>query len=230
MQESLTILVVEDDVRVRQNLQQGLQEASYTPTCVGTGVDALQHLSQVHTDLVLLDLGLPDTDGLDLLEQIRRERKSLPIIVLTARHTIGERVTGLERGADDYLTKPFAFAELLARMKALLRRSQSSAPDPLVAGTLKLDPQTRSILGSTEKVDLTPKEFDLLSLFVRYVDDVVSRDMIARVVWQEPSRLTSLNNIIDVHVSHLREKLKASGQPESILTIRGIGYSLSTTS
>ena len=175
-------------------------------------------------DLILLDLGLPDFGGLDVIATLRRQRVDTPIFVLTARDGVSDRVHGLNRGADDYLAKPFAFTELLARVNALLRRGRASVTGPVSVGTLVIDPSTRQVTHAGQEVVLTAKEFDLLDYLARAEGQVVSRDALARDVWKESARSTTLDNVIDVHVSRVRRKIMQD--PPLLQTVRGVGFVL----
>jgi DNA-binding response OmpR family regulator len=206
-------------------VEKGLKEHGYTVSLANCGRAALETLEEGSPDLIILDLGLPDCDGVDLLQDLRRRGCEAPVIILTARDAIPEKVRGLDAGAEDYLVKPFAFPELLARLRALLRRSGRSG-HTLVAGDVTIDLLTRHVTRSGETVDLSPREFDLLAYLARNAGEVVSREMLVKEVWRESSRQTSLDNVIDVHVSRLRRKINDNPGPSRLQVIRGVGIML----
>ena len=175
-------------------------------------------------DLVVLDLGLPGRDGLEVLSAMRRKGVGVPVVVLTARDGIADRVAGLDAGADDYLVKPFAFAELLARIRALARRGHSSESFHLSVGPLSVDLTARRVMRGCEPIELTVREFELLAHLMRHEGQVVSRESLARDVWKEPMRSTPLDNVIDVHIARLRRKVDADDSGRLIHTIRGVGF------
>ena len=219
------LLIVEDDPRLAERLAAGLSEAGFPVQIADSAASARRCLGGVVPALVLLDLGLPDEDGLTLLNELRAEHADLPVIITTARESIADRVRGLEGGADDYLVKPYAFEELLARIRTQLRHSSRSQLRREVGG-LALDLQTRAAVLGGEPLDLTPREFDLLAFLASLNGEVASRDMIQREVWQVQSRMTSMDNVIDVHVSRLRKKLgEGTGAPR-LLVVRGVGIAL----
>jgi DNA-binding response OmpR family regulator len=171
---------------------------------------------------------LPGRDGIEVLRTLRASRSKTPVLLLTARDAVDDRVLGLNAGADDYLVKPFAFAELLARVRALMRRVDSGTPLRQQIGDLTLDMQTRRVMRGTREIVLTPREFDLLTFLAQHHDDTVTRHMIAREVWREPNRATPLDNVIDVHLAHLRRKLDDGESVKLIQTVRGVGLVLRT--
>lgn len=217
-----TILLVEDDAAVAAGLLQGLTEEGYLPVRVKTAAQARTQFSQKKPALVLLDLGLPDEDGMLLLPFFREADPDLPVVILSARDGIDERVTGLDRGAVDYILKPFALPELLARIRLQLRRSGVADASVLRVGGLQMDLLARKVSREGELLELPPREFDLLLTLMRNAGKPVSREQISREVWHAPRRMSSLDNLIDVHVSRLRDRLK----PVRIQTIRGVGYLL----
>lgn len=219
----MNLLVVEDDNKVANMLKQGLTEAGHVVAMARTAQQAIAQADQQALDLILLDLGLPGTDGIEVLRHVRKGNNSIPVIILTARDSVNDRVQGLDEGADDYLVKPFAFPELLARIKALRRRAKAEGPQMELAD-LKLNLLTRSVARGSRELDLTPKEFDLLAYLLRANGQIVSREMLARDVWKIHSRATPLDNVIDVHVSHLRDKLDHDGEPKLLHTVRGVGF------
>ena len=222
--ERARLLVVEDEQRVANALRDGLHGEGYEVVAEATGEAALQRCGLESFDLILLDLGLPDRDGLEVIAMLRQQRVDTPILVLTARDGVTHRVHGLNTGADDYLAKPFAFTELLARVNALLRRGRASVAGPVSVGTLIVDPATRRVTHAGQEVVLTAKEFDLLEYLARAEGQVVSRDALARDVWKESARSTTLDNVIDVHVSRVRRKIVQD--PPLLRTVRGVGFVL----
>jgi two-component system, OmpR family, copper resistance phosphate regulon response regulator CusR len=220
------VLVVEDERKVADALRDGLQAEGYDVVVERTGEGGFYRASTVALDLIVLDRGLPGCDGLEILAALRRKRVTVPVMVLTARDTVADRVAGLEAGADDYLVKPFAFAELVARIRALLRRGAVNDEHLLTVGALTLDPLTRRVTRNGAAVELTAREFDLLEFLMRYEGQVVSRETLAREVWKETSRSTTLDNVIDVHMTRLRRKVDAENPPRLIHTIRGVGFSV----
>ncbi|MCY4599100.1 MAG: response regulator transcription factor [Acidobacteria bacterium] len=218
------LLVVEDEQKVADALREGLHSEGYEVTVEHTGEAAFFRINTETFELILLDLGLPGRDGLDILQAIREGGVLTPVLILTARDTVGDRVEGLNAGADDYLVKPFAFAELLARVQAVVRRGRPSDPRQLAVGDLAIDMATRHVTRGGAPVDLTAKEFDLLAYLARHAHRVVSRDTLVREVWRETSSSTTLNNVIDVHVSRLRRKVDREGLAKLIHTVRGVGF------
>jgi DNA-binding response OmpR family regulator len=222
----MRVLVVEDEWKVADALREGLQAEDYEVAVERTGEGAFFRTTTESFDLILLDLGLPGRDGLEVMSAIRRKQIAVPIIVLTARDTVEARVAGLDAGADDYLIKPFAFAELLARMRVLLRRGRSLEPRQLSVGPLFLDVVTRKVTRSGQALDITVREFELLELLMRYHGQVISRDTLGREVWKESERTTPLDNVIDAHIARLRRKVDADHAVKMLHTIRGVGFML----
>ena len=218
------LLVVEDEPKVADALREGLQSEGYDVTVEHTGEAAFFRINTETFELILLDLGLPGRDGLDILQAIREGGVDTPVLVLTARDTVADRVGGLYAGADDYLIKPFAFTELLARIHAVVRRGRPSEPRRLAVGDMAIEMATRQVTRRGEPVDLTAKEFELLAYLAQNARRVVSRDTLVREVWRETSSSTTLNNIIDVHVSRLRRKVDREGLVKLIHTVRGVGF------
>lgn len=218
-----TVLIIEDDARLGPTIQKGLSEQDFMALLAATGEAAVQAIQKDQPDLLVLDLGLPDCDGVDLLQSLRQQGYRGLVLILTARDELTDKVQGLDAGADDYLVKPFAFAELVARIRALLRRSATTAR-VLAAGTLRIDLVTRHVTQGGRTIDLTPREFDLLAYLAENAGQVVSREMLAAYVWREPSRFTPLDNVIDVHVSRLRRKLTDDNgcSPLRVVRSRGI--------
>jgi len=219
-------LIVEDDGKVAGALKAGLTAEGYEAVVSRTGEDGYFRASTEPFDVIVLDLGLPGRDGLEILSGLRSRGLTVPVLVLTARDTVEDRVSGLDHGADDYLVKPFAFAELLARLRSLLRRGKSEHALRLALADLELDPITRVVHRAGVAVDLTAREFDLLAYLLRHQGQVVSREMLARDVWKEPSRGTPLDNVIDVHVTRLRKKIDAEAPQKLIHTMRGVGFTM----
>jgi DNA-binding response OmpR family regulator len=217
------VLVVEDDADIAEVLQRSLRLEGYEVRMAGDGVAALDQAHSYLPDLVVLDLGLPKLDGIEVARSLR-ERDDVPILMLTARDALDARVEGLDVGADDYLVKPFERQELLARLRALLRRRPPRGSAPLVAGDLVLNPDTHEVERGERRVDLTRREFELLEYLMRNERIVVSRQRLLDEVWgYDPFSIT---NTIEVFVSNLRRKLEAGGEPRILHTIRGAGYVL----
>lgn len=222
------ILVVEDERKTLESLREGLALEGWTVEPAETGAQALQATTRHAFDLVVLDWMLSDRDGLEVLRELRGRGLQAPVLMLTARSTLHDRVIGLDSGADDYLTKPFAFAELLARCRALLRRPLWAAGHVLTCGDLQLDTRTRTARRQTQEIPLTPREVDVLEYLLRYQGQIVTRQMLERDVWKQTHRLTSLDNVIDVQIGRLRKKIDCVGAPGLIQTVRGIGYRIGT--
>jgi DNA-binding response OmpR family regulator len=222
----MRVLVVEDEQKVASALKEGLEGEGYDVVVDGTGEAALFRLKTDPVDIILLDLLLPGRDGLHVLKTLRQQGFETPVLVLTARDTLADRVTGLDTGADDYLVKPFAFAEVVARMRALLRRGRTSGATRLSLADLEMDLVARKVTRAGRKVELTLREFELLEYLLRYEGQVVSRGTLARDVWQEADRSSSLDNVIDVHIARLRRKVDADSPVKLIQTVRGVGFML----
>ena len=222
----LRLLVVEDERKVAEALREGLAGEGYDVVVETSGEAAFLRLATDHFDIVLLDLRLPGRDGIEILSAVRRRGLQTPVVVLTARDTLEDRVIGLDVGADDYLVKPFAFAELLARIRAVARRGRTVDAERLSVDTLSIDCATHRVTRGGRVVELTAKEFDLLLYLTRYAGQVVSRDTLAREVWRETARSTTLDNVIDVHISRLRRKIDVDQPVTLIHTVRGVGFLL----
>jgi len=222
----LRILVVEDEAKVARALQEGLEREEYQVVVARTGEEGFYLVSAEEFDLVILDLMLPGRDGLEVLSTLRKRGLVTRILILTARDAIEDRVQGLDRGADDYLVKPFAFPELLARIRALLRRGRTEQVARLKLADLEMDLVTRRARRGGKDVEFTLREFELLEYLLRHKDEVVSREMLAREVWNETSGATPLHNVIDVHIARLRRKIDDRSNHKLIHTIRGVGYVL----
>jgi two-component system response regulator MprA len=218
------ILVVEDDRRIRDLLRRGLIFEGYTVEAAEDGESALRNARDKLPDAVILDLMLPGMDGLEVCKRLR-SASNVPILILTARDTVPDRVTGLDAGADDYMVKPFAFDELLARLRALFRRHKmEAAPDLYQYKDLTLNPRTRQVFRGRDEIQLTAKEFDLLELFMRHPNQVLTREQIYEHVWEYD--FGGESNIIEVYVRYLRAKLETNTHSRLIQTVRGVGYAL----
>ena len=222
----MRILVVEDEQKVADAMREGLVDERYDVVVERTGEGAFFRVNTETFDVVLLDLTLPGRDGLEILRALRQRRMETPVLVLTARDSLEDRVTGLDAGADDYLVKPFAFTELLARIRALVRRGRVADAPKLAAGDLEMDLVTRKVIRAGKPVDLTVREFELLEFLMRYQGQVVSRETLARDVWKETARTTPLDNVIDVHIARLRRKVDLEHTVKLIHTVRGVGFML----
>jgi DNA-binding response OmpR family regulator len=223
----MRVLVIEDEPKVANAMREGLEAEGYQVVTAPSGEDGFFRLSTEQFDLMLIDLGLPGRDGLEVLKAARARGVTTPIIAVTARDTLEDRVQGLDYGADDYLIKPFAFTELLARIRALLRRGRTTNPLRLRSGDLEMDLVTRRVARRGRAVDLTAREFELLEYLMRHDSHVVSREMLGRDVWKETARSITLDNVIDVQVARLRRKIDSDHPVKLIHTIRGIGFMLS---
>jgi DNA-binding response OmpR family regulator len=216
-------LLVEDNAKTARALKSGLAGEGFDAHIARNGEEGFFLLTTESFDLVVLDWMLPGRDGLEVLRALRSSGKKTPVLLLTARDAVEDRVTGLNAGADDYLVKPFAFSELVARLRALLRRTGSDEPRMWTLADLSLDLHARRVTRAGKEISLTPREFDLLAYFLIHQGTPITRQMIARDVWREPNRATPLNNVIDVHLTHLRRKID-EGQPVKLIhTVRGIG-------
>jgi two-component system copper resistance phosphate regulon response regulator CusR len=221
----MRLLLVEDEKKVALALSEGLQAEWEDVVVEGTGEGAFYRLRTESFDLVLLDLTLPGRDGLQILKSIRQIGVKTPVLVLSARDTVQDRIAGLDAGADDYLVKPFAFAELLARIRALARRGVNESPT-LSIGDLAIDLVSRRVTVEGTAVELTTREFELLVYLTARPRQVVPRESLAREVWREPGRSSTIDNVIDVHVARLRKKVDADRPVKLIPTIRGVGFML----
>jgi two-component system response regulator MprA len=218
----MRILVVDDDAGVRQAVGRALVFEGYDVTQAGDGSEALRLVATERPDAMVLDVVMPEVGGLDVCRELRANGDDLPVLVLTARHTVADRVAGLDAGADDYLVKPFALEELLARLRALLRRSEASADEVLTLGDLSLAPGRRQVERAGEPVELTRTEFNLLELLLGNAGQVLTRELILDRVWGYDFQTTS--NSLEVYVGYLRRKTEAGGGERLIHTVRGVGY------
>jgi DNA-binding response OmpR family regulator len=218
----MRVLLVEDERRLAGYIQKGLSEEAFAVDVATDGESGVERAQTTKYDLIVLDLMLPGIDGMAVCRQLRSAGNDVPILVLSARGLVDDRVAALNAGADDYLTKPFEFAELSARIRAVLRRRQPTAFHPLSVGDLVLDPVSRIVRRGDRRLDLTQKEYALLEYLLRHAGQVVTRTMIAEHVWNFTwDRMT---NVIDVYVNHIRKKLEAQGEPRLIHAVRGAGY------
>lgn len=222
----MRILVVEDEAKVARALKEGLESEHYQVTVARTGEDGFFLANSESFDLVVLDLMLPGRAGLDILAAFRRRGLQTPVLILTAKDAVDDRVHGLDCGADDYMVKPFAFAELLARIRALLRRGRSDQVLRLKVQDLEMDLVTRTVMRGRQTLDLTVREFELLEYLLRHQNQLVSREMLARDVWKETARATPIDNVVDVHIARLRKKVDREFPTKLIHTVRGVGFTL----
>lgn len=221
----MRVLVVEDEHQMAAFVAKALVEESCAVDVARDGPGALDLAAAHDYDAIVLDLMLPGLDGLDVCRRLRRERKTIPVLMLSARDMVEDRVRGLDAGADDYLVKPFAVEELLARLRALLRRPSRRTPPMLVVGDLQLDPSTHAVHRGGRRISLTQREYALLEYLMRQPDVVHTRTMIAEHVWEFP--FDQASNVVDVHIKHLRDKIDDEGRPSLIQAVRGVGYVLS---
>jgi DNA-binding response OmpR family regulator len=218
------VLIVEDEHKLAQVVSSALQAEHYDAVVAATGEDGLARANRERFDLVVLDLMLPGRSGLEILRTLRERRVETPVLILTARDGVEDRVLGLDLGADDYLVKPFALPELLARIRALLRRGRPADVVRLKVADLEVDVVARRVVRGERPVELTSREFELLEYLMRHHGHLVSREMLARDVWKEPRRATPLDNVIDVQIARLRRKVDADGAARLIHTVRGVGF------
>jgi two-component system, OmpR family, response regulator MprA len=224
----MKILVVDDERAVRDSLRRALELEGYAIELAGDGNEALYRLdSDSNPDAIILDVLMPGLDGLEVCRRIRATGNPVPVLMLTARDAVENRVEGLDAGADDYVTKPFALEELLARVRALIRRSTDGTAERLRFADLELDPGTREVRRGGEQIELTRTEFSLLELFMRNPRQVLTRSIIFERVWGYDFGFAS--NSLDVYIGYLRRKTEVSGRPRLIHTVRGVGYALRTT-
>lgn len=222
----MRILIVEDEKKVAGFIKKGLEEETYAVDVAYDGEEGFNLAAMNEYDLIILDLMLPKVDGLEVLTQLRDKKVSTPIILLTAKDAVEDKVTGLNKGADDYLTKPFAFSELLARIRSLLRRGQAETQIELKVGDLCLDMVSHKVSRDGEEIELTGKEYSLLEYFMRNEGKVLTRTMIAEHVWDY--NFDTFTNVIDVYVNHLRKKIDKKYSAKLLHTLRGVGYVMRT--
>jgi two-component system OmpR family response regulator len=220
----MRVLVAEDETRMASLLKRGLEEEGYAVDVSGDGVEAVWMATENEYDVIVLDVMLPGIDGFEVCRRLRAEERWAPVLMLTARHQVEDRIRGLDAGSDDYLTKPFSFAELVARLRALLRRGSHERPTVLAVGDLRLDPSRRRAWRDKTQLDLTAKEFALLEFFMRHPGEVVSRTRLLEHVWDFAFDGTS--NVIDQYVAYLRRKIDRPFGREDLETVRGAGYRL----
>lgn len=220
----MRILIVEDERKAAEYLHRGLTESGFVVDVAYDGDDGLHLAVESSYDIVVLDIGLPRRDGWSVLASLRRAGRQTPVLFLTARDDVSDRVRGLEAGADDYLVKPFAFSELLARIRSILRRGPTRLPDVLTAGDLEIDVTRHRATRSGQRLDLTPKEFALLALLLRRRGEVLSRTIISELVWE--MHFDSDTNVVDVAIRRLRAKVDDAFPTKLIRTVRGVGYVL----
>ena len=223
-ERAMRILIAEDDPRLGASLKQGLEESHYAVDLATDGQSALSLGQDIDYDLIVLDIRMPELSGLDVCRRLRQQGRSMPIIFLTALGDIEQRVAGLDLGADDYLVKPFAFLELQARIRALLRRDGGTRSAELRFQDIVLNPSTHEVWRGTRAIDLSSKEYALLEFLMRHPRQVLSRQVIAEHVWDMDA--DHLSNVIDVYVSYLRRKLSAEGESDVLVAVRGYGYQL----
>jgi len=225
----MRLLLVEDDLKIALFIRNGLREAGFAVDHVTNGEDGLHLALTEPYDLAIIDIMLPKLDGLTLIEELRKNKINTPVLILSAKRTVDDRVRGLKIGGDDYLTKPFAFSELLARVQALIRRANGiSSPSSLTVGDLTLDFQTRKIVRAGEKIELQPLEFSLLEYLMRNAGQVVSKTMIMEHVWDY--NFNPQTNVVEARICCLRDKIDRNFDKKLINTIRGVGYVLKETS
>jgi DNA-binding response OmpR family regulator len=221
----MRILVVEDDVKISSFIINGLKQAGFAVDHAGDGEEGLYLALNEPYDAAIIDIMLPKRDGLSIIEEVRRQKINIPVIILSAKRSVDDRIKGLQTGSDDYLTKPFSFSELLARLQALIRRaSRASEPSRLTAGDLTIDLLRREVMRENRKIDLQPREFALLEYLMRNVDRVVSKTMILEHVWDY--HFDPQTDVVDVLVCRLRSKVDRGFEKKMIHTLRGMGYVL----
>lgn len=225
-QITLRVLVVEDENKLAKAIAESLESADWLVSLAASGEEGFFLATNNVFDIVILDLNLPGRDGLEILRSLRQRGWQTPVLMLTARDSLEDRVRGLDSGADDYLVKPFAFPELHARLRALTRRGRGEETAKLRCGEIEMDRVTRMVTRSGQAIELTPKEFELLEFLLRNKGHVVSREMLARSLWNTRARVVPLDNVIDVHVARLRAKIDIPFANQLIRTVRGVGFSL----
>jgi DNA-binding response OmpR family regulator len=223
---AVRVLIVEDERKIAKALREGLEAEHYEVRVACTGEEGFFLVNHESFDLVVLDLMLPRRGGLEVLTTLRKRGLATPVLILTAKDTVDDRVRGLDSGADDYLVKPFAFPELLARIRALLRRGRPDQILKLQQDDLTMDLVTRNVVRAGRTLELTAKEFEMLEYLLRHAGHVVSREMLARDVWRVIARATPLDNVIDVTVARLRRKIDDPFEAKLLQTVRGVGFAL----
>jgi DNA-binding response OmpR family regulator len=224
----MRILIIEDERKLADAIGEGLRGNGYEVALAHTGESGVKHLYDNSVDLILLDVMLPRVGGLEVLREIRRNGFKIPVLILTSKGSVDDRVRGLDSGADDYLVKPFAFPELLARLRALHRRANPESPSTLQIADLKMDTRGHTVVRDDIPIDLTGREFELLEYLLVNRGTVVSREMVARDVWKTTVRYTSLDNVIDVHIARIRRKIDDPFPTKLLHTVRGVGFILRT--
>src|SRR5438132_4818051 len=222
----MRVLVVEDEKKVAKALREGLEAEHYDVRVAASGEEGFFLVNHELFDCVILDLMLPQRDGLEILTTLRKRGVQTPVLILTAKDTVSDRVRGLDSGADDYLVKPFAVPELLARIRALLRRGRPDQILKLHQNDLEMDLMTRTVTRGRQTLELTVKEFEVLEYLLRHLGHVVSREMLTRDVWRIAARATPLDNVIDVTIARLRRKIDDPFQTKLLQTVRGVGFAL----
>jgi heavy metal response regulator len=224
METDVRLLVVEDEAKVASFIKRGFEEESYAVDVAVDGEEAVSMVDVYDYDMILLDIMLPKLDGLSVLDHIRKTKKSVPVILLTAKDMVNDKVKGLDMGADDYVTKPFSFEELLARVRALLRRGRSDESLKLLVDDLELDPVSRKVTRGGKDISLTTKEYSLLEYFMRNPGRILTRTMISEHVWS--IKFDTFTNVIDVYINYLRNKIDKDHPKKLLHTVRGVGYML----
>ncbi len=222
----MRILLVEDGQKLARTLQEGLEAESYSVALAHTGEDGFFRVSSEPFDLAVLDIMLPGRSGIEMLSAMRRKGMTIPVLLLTAKDSVEDRVAGLDAGADDYLVKPFAFPELSARIRALLRRGKAAPAAALRVADLQMDLLGRRVTRGPRALDLTAMEFEILEYLLAHNGQVVSREMLVRDVWRETVRHTPLDNVIDVHMARIRRKIDDGFSTKLVHTVRGVGFVL----
>lgn len=222
----MRILLVEDGQKVARALQEGLEAESYSVALAHTGEEGFFRVSSEPFDLAVLDVMLPGRSGIEMLSAMRKQGITIPVLLLTAKDSVEDRVSGLDAGADDYLVKPFAFPELSARIRALLRRGKTEPAAALRVGDLQMDLLGHRVTRGARALDLTAKEFEIVEYLLAHHGQVVSREMLARDVWRETVRHTPLDNVIDVHMGRIRRKIDDGFSTKLVHTVRGVGFVL----
>jgi two-component system, OmpR family, copper resistance phosphate regulon response regulator CusR len=223
----MDILIIEDEPKLGKALSEGLKAEGYEVTLTRSGEDGFFKANEHFFDLILLDVMLPGRNGIDILKTLRKQQVQTPVLIITARDALEDRVVGLDAGADDYLIKPFAFLELSARIRAVFRRGKPESPVLLKSDTLEMNLITREVSREGKRIELTMREFEILEYLLRNAGHVVLRAMLARDIWRETSRAIHLDNIIDVHIARLRRKMDDQFDHKLIRTVRGVGFVLS---